>query len=122
MKTISTKLAQWVCDQIDPNNEKTKGEDLFISLTERIATKFPEPSRLITDYKNSEQQLRFFKLDKEMCIKFPDIWKMQMDQEEIKLENIMQELIKADAENKLKIAEFFDTLAKEKPNLTDLFD
>jgi hypothetical protein len=123
MKAISTKLAQWVYLQIDPNQKKIQQvEDLFNFLTERIALKFPESAKLISDYKNSEQQLRFFKLDKEMCIKFPDIWKMQMDLEETNLENIKHHLIKNDADNHLKISEFFATIEKENSNLSDLFD
>ncbi len=122
MKTISTKLAQWAYQQIEAKQDKIDTKDLFTYYTEKLAVDFPEQAQLIIDYKNSEQQLRFFKMDKEMCIKFPDIWKMQMDQEEVKLENIKQNLIKSDSENQLNISGFFDMLAKEKPNLADLFD
>jgi len=90
-------------------------------LLRNIGHKNPDCTNLLSDYQSIEQQIAFFRKDKEMLIKFPDIWKFQLNLEENKLKEIKQRLIAFGTENKLEVAAIFDSIDQETNKLTDQF-
>ncbi|MBU1012284.1 MAG: hypothetical protein KKG99_04710 [Bacteroidetes bacterium] len=121
MKTTSLLLAEKIHDQLYPENEiKYKSND-FALILDNISLKNPDISKFLRNYQSTEQQISFFKKDKEMLIKFPDIWKIQLNLEENKLKEIKQRLIEFGTENKLEMAAIFNSIDKETNKLTDLF-
>lgn len=122
MKTTSLLLIEKIHDQLYPEKEiQSKSDDIAL-LLEDIAIKNPDCADLLSDYQKTEQQIVFFKKDKEMRIKFPDIWKMQLNLEEDKLKEIKQKLIEFGTENELDIAAIFASIDQETNKLTDLFN
>jgi len=121
MKTRSLLLAKKIHDQLYPEKEIQSKSDDFELLIENISLKNSDCTNLLLDFHKIEQQIAFFKKDKEMLIKFPDIWKIQLNLEENKLREIKQILIEFGTEIKLDIAAFFDSIDQETNKLTDLF-
>lgn len=121
MKTTSLLLARKIHDQLYPENEIQSKSDDFEVLLRNISLKNPDFTNLLSNYQSIEQQISFFRKDKEMLIKFPDIWKFQLNLEENKLKEIKQRLIAFGTENKLDMPTIFDSIDQETNKLTDLF-
>ncbi len=62
---------------------------------------------LITDYESAVQALQFIEKEKEMRIKFPEIWKMQHTQSKENLEILKQQLSDTGTKNKIDIEGIF---------------
>ncbi len=61
--------------------------------------------QLIANYESAIQALQF--IEKEMRIKFPEIWKMQHTQSKENLEILKQQLIDTGTKNKIDIGSLF---------------
>ncbi len=121
MKTTSTLLAKKIHAELYPDKVVKVEAIIFDLYIDDIFRIHPVCSKLISELKASEQQVKFFKMDKEMRIKFPDIWKMQLDQEEQKLKNITQNLIDFGIKNQLDIAGYLEAIDNERNSFKDLF-
>ena len=122
MKTSSLLLAEKIHDQLYSEKEIQSKSDDFTLLLKNIAHKNPYCSMLLLEYQRIEQQIVFFKKDKEMLIKFPDICKIQLNLEENKLKEIKHKLIENGTENKLDIAAIFDSIDQDTNKLSDIFN
>jgi hypothetical protein len=121
MKTTSTLLAKKIHADLYPDKALKAEANIFDLYINDISIIHPDCSKLLSELKISDQQIKFFKADKEMRIKFPDIWKMQLDQEENKLKNITQKLIDFGIKNQLDIAGYLEAIDNERNNFNDLF-
>lgn len=63
--------------------------------------------QLIADYESAVQALQFIEKEKEMRIKFPDVWKMQHTQSKENLGILKQQLIDTGNKNKIDIEGIF---------------
>ncbi len=121
MKTTSTILAKKIHAKLYPEKKVEVEATVFDLYIYDISKIHSACSELLQEFKTSEQQIKFFKTDKEMRIKFPDIWKMQLDKEENELKNITQKLIDFGIKNQLNIAGFIEDIDNERTNFSDLF-
>ena len=118
MKTISKILIKKIHEQLFPEKAFSVANDNFDICLEAIEKIHPELSKLLTAFQATEQQIKFFKTDKEMKIKFPDVWQMQLDQEENQLKTLTNKLKAFGEIKQLKIADFID---HENNKFNDLF-
>ena len=79
-------------------------------------------NELIQSLEKSQDLILFFKKDKEMRIKYPDIWKMQLDNEEKNYSSIRCHLIEYGIRNQIDIETIFKTDEDSKQQLEDLFN
>lgn len=121
MKTTSTLLVKKIHSELYPKKEVQGDLNIFDFYIDDISKIHSVCSQLLLEFKASEQQIKFFKTDQEMRIKFPDIWQIQLDQEEIQYKNISQKLIDFGIKNQLDIANFIEAIDKEQNNFNDLF-
>ena len=120
MKVKSLFLAKNICNLLYPTLKVVKTIDPFTFYTENISLKIPACSTLLTEFNASENNIKFFKNDKEMCIKYPEIWQMQIQNEENNLKEIEQKLITLGQENQINLAKVLDSFTNDVQNLTDL--
>lgn len=121
MKTTSTLLAEKIHTELFSDKTIPVGKDYFENLCKDISELNPECVDLLNEFKSSEEQIRFFKTDKEMRIKFPDVWQMQLEAEEIKYKSLTRQLIDFGTKNKLDIAAFLAAIDAELNNFDELF-
>lgn len=79
-------------------------------------------NELIQAIQTSSETITFFKKDKEMCIKYPDIWKMQMDNEEKNYESLRHHLIEYGSRNQIDIESIFKAEEDANQLLDDIID
>ncbi len=121
MKTTSNLLAKKIYEELLPEKNIPLDQNTFKNHLDGISQTHAGCSDLLTQLNAAEQQIKFFKTDKEMRIKFPEVWKMQLDLEENKAKNITQKLIDYGTNNELNIAVLLETIDNELNNFTDFF-
>ena len=121
MKTTSTLLAEKIHSELYPKKKLKVDANIFDLYIADISKINSDCSELLLELKTSEQQIKFFKKDKEMRIKFPEIWQIQLDQEVINLKNISQKLIDFGIKSQLDITGFLEEINNEQNNFNDLF-
>lgn len=77
---------------------------------------------LIQSLEKSQDLILFFKKDKEMRIKYPDIWKMQLNNEEKNYHTLRSHLIEYGIRNQIDIEAIFKNNEDSKQQLEDLFN
>lgn len=76
---------------------------------------------LILALEKSQDSISFFKKDKEMRIKYPDIWKMQLNIEEKNYDAQRSHLIEYGVRNQVDIETIFKANEDSRQQLEDLF-
>ncbi|MBC34954.1 MAG: hypothetical protein CL663_02770 [Bacteroidetes bacterium] len=81
----------------------------------------PKATELINNLEAVVNSILFFKKDKEMKIKYPDIYKMQVEGEEKKFDAIKNSLIELGSRNNIDIEAIFDKQRDAAQELEDFF-
>lgn len=113
MKKYGTALAKYIYQQVcNVNLPKTGGDDFKFYIHE-IGKLHPECAEILVNLNTTEDRIKFFKTDMEMKIKFPDLWQLQLNQEEQKLKSFSRNLIKYGNDNHLKIEKYYNEIVNE---------
>ena len=91
-----------------------------VKIINKIDTENKQFADLIQEYCEAVASINYFKDEKEMRIKFPEIWEMQIAQAKEKAEVFKLQLIDTAKENGLALNEVFEKFEKGKLNLDDL--
>ncbi|MCP4551266.1 MAG: hypothetical protein GY834_04325 [Bacteroidetes bacterium] len=117
MSNLSTKLIHLITNHFKIADSDQINKLRVEELINLIRLKNNEAGIFLSEFFNSEKYLNLLKKDKEMRIKYPEIWQMQIDQLESSIKLTRENLIKLGEEQGIEIKDFF---ASEDKCLTDL--
>ncbi len=121
MSNLSTKLVHLITKHFKIADSDQINKLKIEELINLIRLKNNEAGILLSEFFNSGKYLNLLKKDKEMRIKYPEIWQMQIDQLESSIKLTRKNLIKLGEEQGIGINDFFASEDKCLTNLNNLF-